>query len=277
MEIKVKKNQLEAVRFLKQYQMDPLDVSIEENIEAFLSQMHRGLAGQKSTLEMIPTYLTAENDVPSHKKVIVADAGGTNFRVATIYFDEAKNAVIENLQLFRMPGVERELNSNDFFRAMAEYFRSVADTAAEIGFCFSYPAEVLSSKDGRLIRFAKEIKAKASRASSSVKTSIAPWSGWVFLPTNISLSSTTRSRPCWPVSDTKTASSTASSASSSAPEPIAATSNTTPTSRKKRTSTPPAARSSTPNPAEWVQAIAANSTHASTKPPPTPAPTNSKR
>ncbi len=156
----MKKNQLEAVRFLKQYQMDPLDVSIEENIEAFLSQMHRGLAGQKSTLEMIPTYLTAENDVPSHKKVIVADAGGTNFRVATIYFDEAKNAVIENLQLFRMPGVERELNSNDFFRAMAEYFRSVADTAAEIGFCFSYPAEVLSSKDGRLIRFAKEIKAK---------------------------------------------------------------------------------------------------------------------
>lgn len=132
---------------------------MDDNIEVFLAQMQRGLAGQKSTLDMIPTYLTAGNDVPSHKKVIVADAGGTNFRVATVYFDEAKNAVIENLKLFKMPGVERELDKAEFFRTMAEYFQSVADEASEIGFCFSYPVEIQPSKDGRLIRFSKEIKA----------------------------------------------------------------------------------------------------------------------
>lgn len=155
------KTQRKVVRFLKQYQMDPVDVDFEENIEVFLSQMQRGLSGQKSTLEMIPTYLGVENEVPSHQRVIVADAGGTNFRVATVYFDDMKNPVIENLRLFKMPGVEREFSKTEFFNAMAEYFRDVASIANEIGFCFSYPVEILPNKDGRLIRFSKEIKAAA--------------------------------------------------------------------------------------------------------------------
>ena len=155
------KTQRKVVHFLKEYQMDPVDVDFEENIEVFLSQMQRGLGGQKSTLEMIPTYLGVENEVPSHRRVIVADAGGTNFRVATVYFDDMKNPVIENLRLFKMPGVEREFGRTEFFNAMAEYFRDVASAANEIGFCFSYPVEILPNKDGRLIRFSKEIKAAA--------------------------------------------------------------------------------------------------------------------
>lgn len=154
------KNQRKAIRFLRQYRMDPLDVHIDENIEAFLLQMERGLAGKKSTLDMIPTYLTAENDVPRHRKVIVADAGGTNFRVATVYFDDDNEAVIENLSLFKMPGIERELDKSEFFDAMAGYFRNVANAADNVGFCFSYPAEIQPDKDGRLIRFSKEIKTR---------------------------------------------------------------------------------------------------------------------
>ena len=152
------KSQRKAIRFLKAYQMDPVDVDMDAAIEEFLSQMRRGLAGQKSTLDMIPTYLAAQNDVPVNKRVIVADAGGTNFRVATVYFDASQKAVIENLRLFKMPGVERELTKTAFFKAMAEYFRDVADAANEIGFCFSYPVEILPNKDGRMIRFSKEIK-----------------------------------------------------------------------------------------------------------------------
>lgn len=155
------KVQREAIRFLKQYQMDPSDVDFDQTMDAFLSQMQRGLAGQKSSLEMIPTYLGVEHDVPGNKRVIVADAGGTNFRVATVYFDDMKNPVIENLQLFKMPGVEREMSKPEFFNTMAGYFRNVASAANEVGFCFSYPVDVLPNKDGRLIRFSKEIKAGA--------------------------------------------------------------------------------------------------------------------
>jgi hexokinase len=157
-EVIVKKMQRKVIRFLKQYRMDPADVDFAESVEAFLSEMQRGLAGRKSTLEMIPTYLTTENEVPIGKRVIVADAGGTNFRVATVYFDADKKPVIENLHVFTMPGVERQLSRVEFFNAMAEYFCSVADMSENIGFCFSYPVEIQPNKDGRMIRFSKEIK-----------------------------------------------------------------------------------------------------------------------
>ena len=148
-----------AADFLKSYEMDIEDVDFDRNLNAFLDQMDAGLAGQPSTLEMIPTFLSADNDVPTGKRVIVADAGGTNFRVATVYFDDNKKPVIENLKKDVMPGVEQSLTRDEFFAAAAEYFRHVASASKDIGFCFSYPTEMLPSKDGRLIRFVKEIKA----------------------------------------------------------------------------------------------------------------------
>ncbi len=149
----------EIIHFFKAYQMDHLDVDFEKNLDIFIEEMKRGLAGRKSSLEMIPTYIGVEADVPTNKRVIVADAGGTNFRVATVYFDEQKKAVIENLRLFRMPGVERELSRAEFFEIMADYFKDVAGAARNVGFCFSYAVEMLPNKDGRLIRFSKEVKA----------------------------------------------------------------------------------------------------------------------
>lgn len=148
-----------AVDFLRTHPMDHLDVDFDGNLEQFLDEMAKGLAGADSSLEMIPTFLETANQIPVNQRVIVADAGGTNFRVATVYFDENKNPVIENLQKFSMPAIERELSCKEFFEAMAGYFRDVIDVADKIGFCFSYPVEMLPNKDGRVIRFAKEIKA----------------------------------------------------------------------------------------------------------------------
>ena len=99
---KIKQN---ITRFLRKYRMDYLDVDINLVIDSFLSEMQRGLAGKKSTLDMIPTYIEVGADVPTNKRVIVVDAGGTNLRVATVYFDDHKKAVIENLHLYKMPGV----------------------------------------------------------------------------------------------------------------------------------------------------------------------------
>ena len=130
---KVKQN---VIRFLGQYQMDHLDVDIDTNIEAFMSEMQRGLSGRKSTLDMIPTYIEVGAEVPTNKRVIVADAGGTNFRVATVYFDDNKKPVIENQRLFKMPGVQREIDKDEFFKIMAGYLKDVVGISENIGFCF---------------------------------------------------------------------------------------------------------------------------------------------
>jgi hexokinase len=139
--------------------MDCLDIDFDSNLEIFSKQMKSGLAGQKSDLEMIPTYLSAANKIPIGKSVIVVDAGGTNFRVATVIFDQDNKPLIENLERFEMPGVECELSSREFFETMAGYCRNVLEASDQIGFCFSYPVHMLPNKDGRLVRFAKEIKA----------------------------------------------------------------------------------------------------------------------
>ena len=156
----MKKIRQNVIRFLRKYQMDYLDVDTNTTISSFLAEMQRGLAGRKSTLDMIPTYIEVEADVPTNKRVIVADAGGTNFRVATVYFDEQRKPVIEKLQLFRMPGSQRETSKDEFFKIMAGYFKDVVNAAKNISFCFSYPVEILPNKDGRLIRLSKEVKVK---------------------------------------------------------------------------------------------------------------------
>jgi len=149
----------EVVRFLRKYQMDYLDVDFDENLKAFLKEMALGLGGKKSSLVMIPTYIETGVEVPSNKKVIVVDAGGTNFRVATVYFDTQKKPVMENLQLFKMPGVGQEVGREEFFKIMAGYLKDVASLSDRIGFCFSYAVDMQPNKDGRLIRFSKEVKA----------------------------------------------------------------------------------------------------------------------
>lgn len=146
-------------QFLKRYEMDHSDVDMETNVKAFLNEMESGLTGRKSTLDMIPTYIETGASVPSNERVVVVDAGGTNFRTATVYFDDQKKPVIENLRLYPMPGVKSEVSKDEFFKTIDGYIKDIANASDRIGFCFSYAVEMQPDKDGRLIRFSKEIKA----------------------------------------------------------------------------------------------------------------------
>jgi hexokinase len=151
---------MNAADFLEQYNMDPEQIDIDDCCEIFLDEMNNGLAGEKSSLEMIPTYIETEKEVPAEKKVIVMDAGGTNFRSAVVHFNKDKKSVIEEFKVNEMPGVAKEVSRKEFFGIMAGYVSDIVDKAPNIGFCFSYPAEMFPGKDGKLIRFSKEIKAK---------------------------------------------------------------------------------------------------------------------
>ncbi len=147
-------------KFLKQSQMSHDDIDIGRLCEVFHSEMLKGLAGQDSSLAMIPTYIEVGKKVPTDEPVIVLDAGGTNFRAATVRFDGSGKASVENPLQRPMPGLKKETSKEDFFAAIAEYMAGVADASDRIGFCFSYPTEILPSRDGRLIRFCKEVKAR---------------------------------------------------------------------------------------------------------------------
>jgi hexokinase len=148
-----------ACDFLKRHRMHPDQIDMDECCRIFLKDMDGGLAGRPGSLEMIPTYIETEKKVPTDEPVVVMDAGGTNFRVAVVHFNKDKQAVIENRLLYDMPGVEEEVSKERFFEIMADYVSDIVGKSSNIGFCFSYPAQIQPNKDGRLIRFSKEIKA----------------------------------------------------------------------------------------------------------------------
>ncbi len=147
-------------RFLKDNGMYYEDIDMDACCDTFMQEMQAGLAGKGSSLAMIPTYIEVGKDIPIDKPVIVLDAGGTNFRAATVYFGESGKPVIENFVQKPIPGLDKEASKEEFFGTIVKYMADVVDVSNNIGFCFSYPTEILPSKDGRLIRFCKEVKAK---------------------------------------------------------------------------------------------------------------------
>jgi hexokinase len=121
--------------------------------------MLNGLDGKESTLRMIPTYIEAENQFLTGVPVVAVDAGGTNFRTALVKFNTKGKLEISNMMNARMPGLEGEISKAEFFKIIAGYVKPNAELSDRIGFCFSYPTEILPDKDGILLQFCKEVQA----------------------------------------------------------------------------------------------------------------------
>ena len=153
--------QQKVKEFLNNYRMDFTDLQFETILSGFLTEMERGLADEAgSSLQMLPTYIQAAADATINRPVLVLDAGGTNFRVATVVFEREGRVRIENFKKYPMPGVAGEVNKDTFFETMARYIKDLVRDGQQIGFCFSYPVRMFPDKDGRLIRFSKQIQAQ---------------------------------------------------------------------------------------------------------------------
>ncbi|HEX2946008.1 MAG TPA: hexokinase [Clostridia bacterium] len=146
-----------AEEFLKKYGMNPADVDLDRNCDIFVREMQNGLDGSGSLL-MIPTYIGIEKELPVNEPIIAVDAGGTNFRVAVVHFDENRKPVIEDFKLYPMPGTKGEISKEEFFETMADYIQPVIDRSNKISFSFSYAAETMPDRDGKIIFFSKEVR-----------------------------------------------------------------------------------------------------------------------
>lgn len=144
--------------FLKENKLTPESVNTQSCIADYLSEMEKGLAGDESSLAMIASYVDPSPELVTNKPVIVLDAGGTNLRVCTVYFNEQGEAVIENFSKYPMPGIEKELSADEFYNTICDYLTPVIELANNISFCFSYPTEIAENQDGKLLYWTKEVK-----------------------------------------------------------------------------------------------------------------------
>ncbi len=146
-------------QFIEKHKLHASAISIQKIVDDFHVEMSNGLQGKPGSLRMIPTYIEADNEFAKELPVLAIDAGGTNFRVARVQVSSKGKLEISGTQNFRMPGIEKEVSKKEFFNIIAGYLSGYADSAKRIGFCFSYPTEILSNKDGRLLQFCKEVQA----------------------------------------------------------------------------------------------------------------------
>lgn len=137
------------------------DVDDESIISAVREDMERAFRGEKANQDMIKTFLLPPEKKVKNEKVIIIDAGGTNFRSALVSFDEEGKAIISEMRKTKMPGSEKELDKKEFFSVLAENILYLKGKAERIGFCFSYPMQILEGGEGKLLDFSKEIKAPA--------------------------------------------------------------------------------------------------------------------
>ena len=132
-------------------------------LEAFLNEMEKGLNGdESSSLAMIPAFVGIGEEVTTAgKSVAVIDAGGTNLRIGIARFDENGKILYDLTHDFEtrtMPGSDREVSASEFYAVLADALEPHASEFDNIGFCFSYPAEIQPNLDGRLLHWTKEIK-----------------------------------------------------------------------------------------------------------------------
>jgi len=133
------------------------DIDRQQLITAFLSEMEKGLAGQDSSLRMIPTYVGVDGNVPQGAKAVVLDAGGTNFRSALVSIPPQ----IEDKCVSPMPGTKGPVEVDEFYEAFAKEIRRLKDrsTADKYGFCFSYNCDATETLDAKLNVWTKGIQA----------------------------------------------------------------------------------------------------------------------
>ncbi len=145
--------------FLEKHMLSAESIDDEKILSLFLSEMEKGLNGEESSLQMIPTYCSLESSIKAGDKVIVLDAGGTNFRTCLVTFNDSLQPEISEFRKVGMPGVKEEVSAKEFFSILADNVERLIDMSDNIGFCFSYAARITEGHDGIPLMFSKEIKA----------------------------------------------------------------------------------------------------------------------
>ena len=161
--------------FLSRYEMYYKNISARDLFHGFLDEMEKGLAGEKSSLKMIPTYIMESQSITAGKPVIVIDIGGTNVRIATICFDVLGNPVINDYKTYPTPGIQVEISCDDFFRTIARYLEPVISKSDLIGCCFSFATVPKANKDATVIATGKQLKVKdlvGAKVAESLKKAL---------------------------------------------------------------------------------------------------------
>ncbi|MCW5871992.1 MAG: hypothetical protein KIS61_32380 [Candidatus Eremiobacteraeota bacterium] len=137
------------------------ELSLEQlnDIRAALRQrISEGLAADGQQVACLPAYLSQPQAGLSGDALVV-DAGGTNVRAAWVRLGKTAEVVKGPLSGILPDGRTRPVHAPEFFGYQSDLLRQLgAPAELPLGYCFSYPAQVESNGDARLLYWTKGIK-----------------------------------------------------------------------------------------------------------------------
>lgn len=146
---------------------DFFDINISELTSSLICDMNFGLSENKSNdskfdQPMIVASSSFPSNLDKNTKIIVIDAGGTNFRSCLVSVLPSGEYQISNLIKTKMPATDRELSKQEFYDEIAKNLDHLKNQSTKIAFCFSYAMEITPEQDGKILFFSKEIKSPQS-------------------------------------------------------------------------------------------------------------------
>ncbi len=143
----------------------------ETLLSDYLAQMEQGLRQPgSSSLKMLPAYVSPDKSFRRDQAVPVLDAGGTNLRRALISLPEGRAPQLDCFAKRELPALRQTLSSAEFLAEIADFAGPVLQAHRRaygkgpdcLGFCFSYPTQILLRENGdlggKLLEWSKEVK-----------------------------------------------------------------------------------------------------------------------
>ena len=135
---------------------------IRRIIKDFQLEMDRGLSGRKSSLKMIPTYVSRPNG-REKGKFIALDFGGTNFRILRLTLLGAGRIGAINVMKFVLAKKHMTGSAEGFFGFIADSvktflkkYRLESENELDMGFTFSFPVRQTGAASGSLVCWTKD-------------------------------------------------------------------------------------------------------------------------
>lgn len=127
----------------------------------FVKEMERGLAGEESSLKMIPSFVT---ELPTGEEcgtVWSMDMGGSNVRVAEFELKGNNTVVAKSSKMEELPDSIINGTGTQLFRYLAQYCKNAGVKDGDrLAFCFSYPVDQQGLNRGILFAWTKKMNVK---------------------------------------------------------------------------------------------------------------------
>lgn len=136
------------------------DINVQDLSNALLNDMKLGLQEKNKSQQLMAVMPFQVNTTRPQGKIIVIDAGGTNFRSCLVEFAEDGTAKISEERKSSMIALDREYSKADFFAELEQKISYLKNKASEIHFCFSYAMKSLPDGDAEVLAFSKQVKAQ---------------------------------------------------------------------------------------------------------------------